>query len=157
MQNTTLDNTVLASTSTTDILNTTDLTVQANLLQETGNLKKKLKEEQEESQRKVKKIRSTLLGKIKEMLDFVEKVLGYKVKKSQNNYFLYSGFSEAADDGFHFCMTKTGDLPNFELQANDTYSSLPESLTDQLERQKCLPSFCASWQLDLYSQMTTLN
>ena len=103
--------------------------------------------------------KKTLLDKIKEMLWFVEKVLGYKVKKSQNNYFLYSEFSEVAEDGFHFCMTKPGEnnLPNFELQVNETYENLPERLTEQLQRQKCLPSFFASWQLDLYSQMTTLN
>jgi len=157
---TTIQNTTVTTTDITLGLNTTDITVQANLLTENGELKKQLKEQLKASQQKVEKTKKTLLDKIKEMLWFVERVLGYKVKKIQNNYFLYSEFSEIEGDGFHFCMTKQGekgDRPNFELQVNETYESLSEVLTEQLQRQKCLPSFCASWQLDLYSQMTTLN
>lgn len=157
---TTIQNATVTTTDLTLGLNTTDITVQANLLTENGELKKQLKEQLKASQQKIEKTKKTLLDKIKEMLWFVERVLGYKVKKNQNNYFLYSEFSEIEGDGFHFCMTKQGekgDKLNFELQVNETYESLSDVLTEQLQRQKCLPSFCASWQLDLYSQMTTLN
>jgi len=159
-QDNTIQNTTVTTTDITLGLNTTDITVQANLLTENGELKKQMKEQAKSSQMKIEKTKKTLLDKIKEMLLFVERVLGYKVKKIQNNYFLYSEFSEIEGDGFHFCMTKQGekgDRLNFELQVNETYESLSEVLTGQLQRQKCLPSFCASWQLDLYSQMTTLN
>merc|ERR1712127_815430 len=78
-QNTTVidqDNTIQNATVTaTDItlgLNTTDITVQANLLTENGELKKQLKEQLKASQQKVEKTKKTLLDKIKEMLWFVE-------------------------------------------------------------------------------------
>lgn len=158
--NQTLQNQTIQSATPSQGLDTTNVEISGDAIAEINELRKKIKEGERHTQKQIDKTKNVFIGKIKEMLDFTEKVLGFRIKKSKNNYFLYSNFSENEQEVFHFCISKdevNKGITNFELQTNETFEHLVEHLREQLERQKCLPSFFASWQLDLYSQMTTLN
>lgn len=146
-------------------LNTTDLTLQANQIEQISQLKKQNTHLENQLKKRETATLKMCTIRIETMKHFVKKVLGFEIKRSKNAFTLCSELVASKSDNFRFDIIKDEsdgqnvDKNNYEL-TRTTYieqlkNSKPEYF-DKLSKEGEIAYFFIRYHFDLLKQNTAL-